>query len=187
MARRKSSPLVQCCIWHGRVILQRPISFANDRRLLREWKYVIEAANEMGVDILDVQQFMLDLHLGNHPMTGFQPWNEWAKKNKRTAPISPYHLLYSSPPGREDVNLLQAEFEVTDPPPCWDTVGFALYVRKFKERAIKSGKWSGVFPYTPFADPNESILPPNELEQLVGKEYVALSLERLKQVEKELA
>jgi hypothetical protein len=175
------------CAWCEH-IAKRNASFGNDARILADIKRARTAAREIGASDNDIWLLMLGLHVGTTEFTDYKPWGEWAKTRGGYVgvPVSFWHLTKLSPVGRNDINLLQAAFEITEPPSVQDAANYADWVRFYGARAIKAGKWDGVFRYQPFVAVERQAMPLGELGTIIGTELAQRALDELRALEARL-
>jgi hypothetical protein len=167
-------------------ILDRGIDFDADLWLIKQATAVLKACKEIGATRSDVMLLLIELVNGQSDMTGFVPWEQWAKPRGLSSKPSLNNLLYVHPQGRQDACLLQAALELPDPPPMFDLHGWSEWVARYGKRALAKGIWDGIFPYPPWRSPSECEMTPTRLTELVGEELTSLSVSRMVELESRL-
>jgi len=168
------------------VILNRGISFENDKWLIKQAAQLCRAVDELGADDADALILLAQLHYGTSELIGNVPWNEWAPKRNLGIPVSMWHLLYIKPEGRTDANLLQAALEIPDIPSVQDAAAYADWVRRYGARAHRAGRWDGVYRYQPFVGVERQAIQPGELRTIVGDELANIALKEKATLERSL-
>lgn len=165
------------------IILNRHINIKVDLWLIKQAGALVKALDSIGADEQDAILLLVSLEQGKSELTGYVRWSEWAHKRGLTAPVSMNNLLYVRPDGRSDANLLQAALEIKEQPSVQDAAGYAEWVRTYGPRALRSGKWDGIYRYHPFTPPESQAIPPGELRTIVGEQLAQCALDTVRAVE----
>ena len=167
-----------------RIILNRPLDFRSDGRILKQAAKLIKMAQSLGGDGQHVYACLLAIASGTTEFTHYEPYEVFAKKYRYPTPLSLDVLSWNPtlPTGqkRSDVTILQAYLEVPPEPLVYNRVDYADWVVNHGRRAARLGLWDGIYQYTVGDDPEKDLLPPEELSKILGPGLKVRALENWK-------
>lgn len=164
-----------------KIFLGRDLNRAVDGRILSAAKRSVAAAKSLGGNAQHVLACLLTLASGTSEYTWFMPYESFAAKWHYPTPVSFDVLFYNPvlPTGqkRSDVNILQAYLEIQPMPAVYDRTAYADWVIQYGSRAVAHGKWDGIYSFQLTENPENDVIPPAKLCELVGAVLMQRSIE----------
>jgi hypothetical protein len=187
---RKRGPTNELAIWFVNTFLKRQFDYRMDGHHLKRAKLLVnpdsdpvtgEAVKTYTVE--EVKEALLALRDGTTTVTDYLPFSDWSRRENWRGPgqIRSLGILFTQTDGARP--LIDALLEVPDPPLPYETQEYAEWVKKHGERAIKQGKWDGIFEWLVSEEPATcSRMDYEGLVKIVGDELAGESLEKWRQL-----
>lgn len=189
---RKLGLTNELAIWFVNTFLKRQFDYRVDGYHLKTAKSLVNPDTDpvTGEDVKvytlgEVKEALIALRDGTTIVTDYLPFTDWSRGKGWRGPgqIKSLGILFTQTDGAKA--LIDALLEVPDPPQSYETQEYAEWVKKHGERAVKQGKWDGVFEWLPSEQPASCPrMNYEELVKIVGDELAGVSLERWQDLRK---